>query len=226
MVLCVISAIGNAAFRYFINGMANIPLYVDTVFTVAMCFFAGLVPGLLTAVLSSVLFSLVYVFLQGFPVQSVWMINVFIICVILEVLTVCLYRRKMKPSETAFLKNPSIDSFTSILIHLLVLAVIACITVSIAGGVIDSVFNHFNIIRSPGPNESFKIGLLRNNANYLAAAILSRIPINIVDRFIVVFGGFGISMLYRKIAKTDGDYACLLHIHYLARGRGERRDIN
>jgi hypothetical protein len=34
----------------------------------------------------------------------------------------------------------------------------------------------------------------------LAAAVLSRIPINIVDRFIVVFGGYGISLLYRKWA--------------------------
>ena len=201
LILCIVSAFGNAAFRYFINGMANIPLYVDTVFTAAMCFYAGLVPGLLTAVLSSVFFSLVYVFLQGFPAQNVWMVNVFIICVILEVLTVWLYRKKMKPSETAFLENPCIDSFINIPIHLLILAFIACLTVSIAGGIIDSVFNHFNIIRSPGPNANFKMVLLRNDVTYLAAAILSRIPINIVDRFIVVFGGFGISILYRKIAK-------------------------
>jgi len=32
----------------------------------------------------------------------------------------------------------------------------------------------------------------------LAAAMLSRIPINIVDRFIAIFGGYGISIVYRK----------------------------
>jgi len=32
----------------------------------------------------------------------------------------------------------------------------------------------------------------------LAAAVLSRIPINIVDRFIAIFGGYGISLVLRK----------------------------
>jgi hypothetical protein len=40
---------------------------------------------------------------------------------------------------------------------------------------------------------------LRNNVPVLASAILSRIPINIVDRFIAVFGGYGISLVFRKM---------------------------
>jgi hypothetical protein len=49
------------------------------------------------------------------------------------------------------------------------------------------------------PNFCFKLGLIRNNVPLLAAAMLSRIPINIVDRFIAVFSGYGISLLYRKL---------------------------
>jgi energy-coupling factor transport system substrate-specific component len=37
----------------------------------------------------------------------------------------------------------------------------------------------------------------------LPTTILSHIPINIIDRFIVIFGGFGISLLYRKWLKKS-----------------------
>jgi hypothetical protein len=50
------------------------------------------------------------------------------------------------------------------------------------------------------PEDTFKLGLIRNNMPVLAAAILSRIPINIVDRFIGIFCGYGISLLYRRRA--------------------------
>jgi hypothetical protein len=42
---------------------------------------------------------------------------------------------------------------------------------------------------------------LRNNMPLLATAVLSRIPINIVDRFIAIFGGYGVSLLFRKWIK-------------------------
>jgi len=205
LVLCVVSAFGNVAFRYLITDLANIPLYADTVFTVAMYFFAGLVPGLLTVILYFTLSSINFILLQGFPVESVWVINAFIFCAILEVMTVCLYRKKMKSSEAAFLEKPSLESFTGILVHLLILSVIACIVVSIAGGIIDFVLSQFNVTQEFSPEDNFKLGLLRNNVHILATAILSHIPINIVDRFIVVFGGFGLSLLYRKLVKLRID---------------------
>jgi hypothetical protein len=47
--------------------------------------------------------------------------------------------------------------------------------------------------------DTFELGLLRNNVPVLAAAILSRIPINIVDRFFAIFGGYGLSLLFRRL---------------------------
>jgi hypothetical protein len=47
------------------------------------------------------------------------------------------------------------------------------------------------------------MGLLRNNVPVLATSILSRIPINIIDRFIAVFGGYGISLIFRKWLNRD-----------------------
>ena len=53
-----------------------------------------------------------------------------------------------------------------------------------------------------------KIGLLQNHVPLLAAKIMSRIPVNIVDRFIVVFGGFLVSILIRgQILKSPSGKA-------------------
>jgi hypothetical protein len=73
-----------------------------------------------------------------------------------------------------------------------------CIAVSITGGIIDFVLYLNAAPRTFSPEDSFKLGLLRNNVPVLATAILSHIPINIIDRFIAVFGGYGISLLFRK----------------------------
>jgi hypothetical protein len=69
---------------------------------------------------------------------------------------------------------------------------------SVTGGIIDYVISSLSIMRTYSPEDNFKLGLLRNNVPLLATAILSRIPINIIDRFIVIFGGYGVSLLYRK----------------------------
>ncbi len=74
-----------------------------------------------------------------------------------------------------------------------------CIVVSVTGGIIDFFFTLFSAPKAFYPEDSFKLGLLRNNVPLLASTILSRIPINIVDRFFIIFGGYGVSLLYRKI---------------------------
>jgi hypothetical protein len=81
------------------------------------------------------------------------------------------------------------------------LAALDCLLISVVGGIIDFVL--YNLLAAPRgayPEDIFKLGLYRNNVPALAAAILSRIPINIVDRFIAIFGGYGISLLYRRFA--------------------------
>jgi len=81
----------------------------------------------------------------------------------------------------------------------MLIAVLDCIMVSVTGGIIDYIITLFSAPKVFYPEDSFKIGLLRNNAPLLASAILSRIPINIVDRFFTIFGGYGVSLVYGKI---------------------------
>ena len=200
LVLCVVCAFCNAALSYLLNTLLKVPLYADTIFTVAMCFTAGLFAGILTgAVLSPLAFFLVCKYLLGLPFEISWVRNIFTVCVLAEIALVCFFHARIKPREKIFLQKPSLNSFTGVATHLLVLVALDCIVVSICGGTIDFILNKLSAPLTYSPEDTFELGLLRNNIPVLATAILSRIPINIVDRFIAVFGGYGVSLLFRKL---------------------------
>jgi len=197
IILCVLSAACNAALSHLVINVARLPLYQDTVFTIAMCFSAGLFAGLLTGAFSSLCIAfVVYGYILGnfFPRVG----YIFYICVIVEVLLVCFFHNKMKKHEAVFLQKPSLQSFVTVAPLLLGLVALDCIAVSLTGGIIDYALVIHRVPRGISPEDTFKLGLLWNGVPLLAASILSRIPINIVDRFIVIFGGYGISLLFRK----------------------------
>jgi hypothetical protein len=196
VILCALSAVCNAALSHFIINVARLPLYLDTVFTITMCFSAGLFAGFLTGAFSCLCVFFVYIYIQGVSLPGVGYL--FYICVIVEVLLVCFFHGKMKKREEGFLQKPSLLSFVDVAPLLLGLAALDCIAVSITGGIIDFTLVTLQVPRSISPEDTFKLGLLRNEVPLLATAVLSRIPINIVDRFIGVFGGYGISLVYRK----------------------------
>lgn len=199
LILCIVSAIGNAALCHFVTDVANVPLYMDTMFTIAMCFSAGLLAGVLTgAIFSPLCFYFVTRYILGLSVTLSVIRNVYLICIVVEVVLVCLFYSRMKAREAAFLQKPSLNSFIGVGTELLVLVALDCIAVSITGGIIDFILTLNSAPRTFSPEDTFKLGLLRNNVPVLATSILSRIPINIIDRFIAVFGGYGISLLFRK----------------------------
>ena len=203
-ILCTVSAIGNILLSFFINGLTKFPLYLDTVFTAAICFTAGLVPGIITGIgFPAVLTPFKYVYMLKLPVETCWVVYFFFICALAEILLICFFHKKIKPREVEFLNNLAAgkslpQSFIPLAVQLLTLTVLACIVISVIGGIISYIVGLLSIPRSRYPEDTFLLGLLRNNVPQLASAILSRIPINIVDRFIVIFGGYGISLLYRK----------------------------
>ena len=88
-----------------------------------------------------------------------------------------------------------IASYSSLAARLMLLYLLCAITISVLGGVINYVSDIFlNIhLKFFSVEDTFKLGLIMSNLPALAVNILSRIPINIVDRFIVIFGGYFIS---------------------------------
>jgi len=214
-VLCAVSAVLNIFSNHLVNGITRLPLYLDTVFTAAMCFTAGLLPGIITGIFLPVLLIPVnYLFLYNLPLETIWPAYFFLVCALGEIIIICFFYKKIKPIEREFLANlegkkPLLQSFVLIATQLLVLAALDCVIISILGGITGYTIGLFSMSRPLYPEDTFLLGLIRNNVPQLASEILSRIPINVVDRFIVIFGGYGFSLFYRKWLKTQSTAAPL-----------------
>jgi len=211
IILCLASAFANAAFSYIISGLLNVPLYVDTIFTVAMCFTAGMFSGILTgAVFSPLFFFIVFKFIMRVTLDVALIRNVFVICIFAEIFLVCYFYNKIKTREADFLeklaaKQDVLFAFFLVAVQLLFLVVLDCIIISVLGGIIELIIEQFSTPWKYSPSDIFKLGFLRNNAPSFIAGILSQFPINIVDRFIAVFGGYGISLIFRRWLSADNN---------------------
>jgi len=196
-VLCVLATFMNIIVSSFFINILGIPLFIDTVFTAAITFAFGLIPGIIVAVLSWFI-----------PVIYNMNIHFFVLCSIAEVLLIC----ALKPRAPDIgVENPPVfaskekimTSYTVIAAKLMILYITCAVTISTLGGLINFLpqfflrtqENYFSI------EDTFKPALIMNNFPTLAVNILSRIPINLVDRFIVIFGGYFISRGLIKISK-------------------------
>jgi len=157
---------------------------MDTVFTAAVSFSFGIIPGIAAALLTYVAIGM----RDG-------VLTPFIICSIAEVLLICLLKPKLNSAALS----------AGIFAKLILLYIAAAFLISVMGGVIDYLYHSMWEMEKPyfSSEDTFKISLLRGGLPLLLVTIFSRIPINIVDRFIVVFGGFFISYGMKKIKKGN-----------------------
>jgi hypothetical protein len=196
---CIFAVAGNLLLSNFCVYFMKFPLFLDTVFNVAVTFAVGLIPGLVTVLLS---YFVIAIRNNSF--------SPFILCSIAEVIIV--YRlkptvpKKIHPGESlARSASPEIkiNALVSVFAKLMVLYIACFLAISVLGGMIDFFF--YGIWSNPklyfSAEDAFKIGLLRSDIPLLAMDILSRIPVNIVDRFIVIFGGYFVSRLIVKLNK-------------------------
>ena len=191
--MCIIAAALNHVIHPLLVPGFRLPLFVDTVFTAAVTFYAGLIPGLVTALLTWVI---------GFTIKDD-IVTPFIICSIAEVIIIFL----LKPYEvnTRMLnKEKKHTIFIIILAKLMVLYVAVCIAISILGGLVDYVF--YTVLPNSKPafsaEDAFKEWFLESPFPVLPMNILSRLPVNLVDRFIVIFGGYFISRALKRCLKN------------------------
>lgn len=116
---------------------------------------------------------------------------------------VLIYFLKPASPETGSLKTKEklIVSYIGIAAKLMLLYILCALTASVLGGLLNFISQVFLDIPLKYYNveDNFKLGLMKNNLSSLAVNILSRIPVNIVDRFIVVFGGYLLSRGLRKL---------------------------
>jgi len=191
-VLCILAAVLNILLSTSVMNYLRFPLFLDTVFTAAVAFAYGLIPGIFIAALTWVI-----------PCIFHKSITFFFICSITEVLLVCALKPQavIIPGYTS--KEKIIVSYTALSSKLMLLYILCVVVISVLGGVINYMSQLFIEKHSHyfSIDDIFKPGLIMNNIPALAVNILSRIPVNIVDRFIVIFGGYFISRGLIKIIK-------------------------
>jgi len=179
----------------------NSGLYLDTIFTVAAVFAGGLVPGLISAVLTTVIYGTLYFIENGTPYFGANYLYIF--CSITMVLLVRLFAYffqtecesvrviggQSKPYNGKILQGP-------LLIMLTILSLVMSFVISVMGGLISArITSVTGVVDKSG---WFRLGFIMQGFSLTASEILARIPVNIADKTIAVFGGYGIALLIKR----------------------------
>ncbi|GHV95013.1 hypothetical protein AGMMS50293_13330 [Spirochaetia bacterium] len=193
--LCVTGALLNITIAYAALNIP-IPVYLDTVLTMTMTFYGGLFWGVLTGTLTNLISHTVWFYS--------WGDYLFTLCNIAVALITALFIR-IFPGELIFGKRLPVQEsrrYKTMLdrtVALTLLSFALCLVISIMGGIIAASIKIFNVYGGgTGPELFFSPFLHRKNLSVFIVEILSRIPVNIIDRLISSFGGYGLALLLAK----------------------------
>ena len=176
----------------------KIDLYLDTIFTVAATFYGGLIPGLICAVFTTIVNSIIYYLTTGEVYYWAWYL--YIICAISAVILVWLFLKSFYGNDkNSQPQRPGMPLL--ILIMLVTLSIAMCIVISVMGGLVASCITLIGNVTSVDtpPETWFRLALIREGFGLVASEIIARFPVNIAERPIVVFTGYGIALLAAKI---------------------------
>ena len=179
------------------GGIWILPLYLDTIFTVAITFIGGLFYGILTGALTNII---------GHSINFWgWEGYLFTICNVVTALITWLFIRLFqqeikisnKKNTTAVMPQNSQTLYKIInkIVVLVLLSFALCLAMSIIGGSISVLIQKFGSSHADELQLSALLGsTMFPQLNSYLTEILSRIPINIIDRLISVFCGYGIAL--------------------------------
>jgi len=207
-ILCVTGAFLNVGIHLLTTGENLLPLYLDTIFTISVTLLIGPVWGCLTGVLTNIightnnfwgwegyLFALcniatalvTWMFMRLFPKELS----------IVRMQAENVKSRQLEGTQTGYVKSRQLDKVMNLIFVLTLLSFALCLVISILGGLI-SVF--IEILRNtaasePVVNPASPPVMFYNKIPLVLREILSRIPINIIDRLISAFAGYGVAKL-------------------------------
>ncbi|MDR0401300.1 MAG: hypothetical protein LBH51_10235 [Treponema sp.] len=170
-----------------------IPLFMDTMFTVAFTFLGGLPWGLAVAVFTHLLAN---------PLLSIGLpLYFYILCNVLTAVITAVFMR-LFPLECSVAVPARRRIFERVAI-LFVLSLAMCVAVSLLGGLIGTVIGTFFTLRDNYDAETFifRRMLERKGLPLFAAEVLCRIPVNIIDRLVSVFGAYGFAAALTAISR-------------------------
>lgn len=197
--LCLVGAFLNITFNKVLTASGfGLPLYLDTIFTVSVTFLGGLFWGCLTGALTNII---------GHSIDFWgWEGYLFTLCNIATAVITWLFIRFF-PQELKFLQlssnsneKTSLNSYyykkaMNRIIVLILLSFALCLAMSLLGGLISA----FIQVITNSPADELKLRALLGDSMFsqlpiVLSEILSRIPVNIIDRLVAAFVGFGAAL--------------------------------
>jgi hypothetical protein len=189
--LCGLAALVDFA-ATFLVGRCYLPLYLDCIGSMTIAWTLGLIPALAVSAITA---ALNYAF-----IHHEWQICLFVICGFASSVITCGFARFF-PGVIAP-RSAGTASLFERCILLFGLSCVLCIVMSLMGGVISTIIGGMDAwgeaARYPVPENRFKLGFLHHRIPVLAREILSRLPVNILDRPITVFTAFAAAAFLRK----------------------------
>ncbi len=191
--LILAAVLGNIATSYF-SAVLKLPAFFDTIFTTAITFYAGLVPGIIVAALTNPLIAVLRCAFYG--TEIFYFDFLYSVCGIFIVLTTWAISRNKK--EFFFSR-----SITILYLFIIALAssFLSCFSASFLDTFIRPLFEKksgFSAI------DNLAIVFQKLKFNVFLSYLLPRIPLTVLDRLICTFAGFGI---YRFAEQKSGSNA-------------------
>lgn len=186
-VICVLALALNFLSVFVFYETLRLPLFMDTIFTLAVLFYAGLLPALFVQISYNIINSLIWMFKTGS--FDVFMM-MYTICGILIVVSSWIVARHKEEFE--------ISPFVTLL-YLVLIAMISSACSVLAGGIID--YFHIkcrNIPDMMNPIKKFTDAFLRQRFSLFLSCILAQVPVSFADRLIATIAGWGIYKIMKR----------------------------
>jgi hypothetical protein len=210
LVLLFVSIAGallNILFYYFLRNRLGIPLFLDTVLTMTVTFYGGVFWGALTGMLTNMI--LQSVFFYGWPYYLYTLCNIAVALV--TALFIHWFPQELgiggmektlpKGQRQSLWQSQRLQDLMGRAIVLVLLSFTLCLIISVLGGlcaiIIKMIIKGFHPpVSDPiDPELNFSLALIRRNLPDLIVEVGSRIPVNLLDRLVSSFVGYGLAVL-------------------------------
>ncbi len=187
ILLCLLAQAFNLLAAYILGDILHLPLFMDTVGTVFIVFYAGLVPGMMVGISYNILRFFLMMIL-GNPVYP-WEIMYCLCGAAIAFFTCFFYWR----NQNFYLSR------TLAILYLVLISLVTAFASSIIGGSIEAVQRIcFDNQIYENPVRNFVTAFLGQHFGLFVACIFSRIPITVLDRLICTFLGAALYQLVKK----------------------------
>ena len=165
-------------------------IFLDTIFTVAITFYMGLIPGLLVAFFYNPLMMTILCITNG--TQFFIYETLYLFCGMFIVLITWLISKN---------KRNFLYSTAYTFLYLVIIAFVSAIASCLCASFLDTFIRPlFGQISGFSPTEDFTYSFQNLNLGDFLSFFLVRIPITVVDRLICTFAGYGVYLLLSKIS--------------------------